>query len=263
MPASVSPVSGNLGNKETATVTPYIVTAQSGTTITQIVERINGSITNTFNNPASLSRTLTAPQATWDALAYFATHTATVTVTDSSGAQTVATYTFVKRLSNTAGLFEAAKANSDARARISTKRDALATQVGLPAGSTFDSIGTAINSNFTKFATGTVSPGSSAQFAYVALTTITYGAYTATVSLSFQPKLVYLIQGKYFTVYLDDPSQSYPKTARCHESIDTLSAGDLTAVGLKADQQGAYVNATGFRLPVLSSSQQITYFAFG
>ena len=165
MPATISPASGALGNKETTAVTPYVVSALSGTTITQIVERINGVITNTVNNPASLSRTLTAPQATWDALAYFGTHTATVTVTDSGGGQTVATYTFVKRLANNASLLEAAKANTDARARISTKRDALATQVGLPAGSTFDAISAQLTSGvIKKSASGTVSDSAAMNF---------------------------------------------------------------------------------------------------
>ena len=65
--------------------------------------------------------------------------------------------TFVKQLANNASLLEAAKANTDARARISTKRDALAAQVGLSAGSTFDAISAQLASGaaFKKFATGT------------------------------------------------------------------------------------------------------------
>ena len=155
--ASVSPTSGALGNKETATLTAYTVTPETGSTVTSIVEKVNGVTVNTFNNPASLSRTLTVPTATWDTLAYFATHTASVTVTDSNGATTVTTYSFDKRLATNASLLEATKANTDAKNRISQKRDALASQVGLSAGSTFDAISAQLASGtaFKKFATGT------------------------------------------------------------------------------------------------------------
>lgn len=138
--ASVSPTSGSLGSKETPTITAYTVTPEAGSTVTQIVERINGAVVNTYNNPASLSRTLTVPTGTWDTLAYFATHTASITVTDSNGATTVTTYSFDKRLATGASLLEATKANTDAKNRISQKRDTLAAQVGLSAGSTFDAI---------------------------------------------------------------------------------------------------------------------------
>ncbi|WP_214780728.1 sialidase family protein [Exiguobacterium sp. s22] len=153
--ASVSPASGALGNKETAALTAYTVTPEAGSTVTQIVEKVNGVTVNTFNNPASLSRTLTVPTATWDTLAYFATHTASITVTDSNGATTVTTYNFDKRLATGASLLEATKANTDAKNRISTKRDALAAQVGLSAGATFDAISAQLASGaFKKFQSG-------------------------------------------------------------------------------------------------------------
>lgn len=156
--ASVSPASGALGNKETATLTSYTVTPEAGSTVTQIVEKINGVTVNTFNNPASLSRTLTVPNATWDTLAYFATHTASITVTDSNGATTVTTYSFDKTLGNGASLLEAEKANRDAKNRVAQKKDVLAAQVGLSAGSTFDAISAQLASGtvLKKFATGTV-----------------------------------------------------------------------------------------------------------
>ena len=159
--ASVSPASGALGNKETQALTAYTVTPEAGSTVTQIVERINGTIVNTFNNPASLSRTLTAPQATWDTLAYFATHSASVTVTDSNGAQTVTTYTFDKTLSNVASLIEATKANNDARTRMRAQLDAIGTRVGVANGSSTNQIITAIDAgNVVKKASGSATLGS-------------------------------------------------------------------------------------------------------
>ncbi|WP_214780991.1 hypothetical protein [Exiguobacterium sp. S3] len=177
MPATINPTSGALGNKEAATLTAYTVTPEAGSTVTSIVEKVNGVTVNTFNNPASLSRTLTVPTATWDTLAYFATHTASVTVTDSNGATTVTTYSFDKRLATGASLLEATKANADAKNRISTKRDALAAQVGLSAGSTFDAISAQLTSGnaFMKVAKGSTS---------------TSGANLTVTGIGFKPKLV-------------------------------------------------------------------------
>ena len=198
--ASVSPASGALGNKETATLTAYTVTPEAGSTVTQIVERVNGVTVNTFNNPASLSRTLTVPTATWDTLAYFATHTASVTVTDSNGATTVTTYSFDKRLATGASLLEATKANTDAKNRISQKRDALAAQVGLSAGSTFDAISAQLASGtaFMKVATGTFSSSTVWNSATVS-------------SLTFKPKIILIrsirpTSSKQYVYHVDDVS---------------------------------------------------------
>ena len=261
MPASVSPVSGNLGNKETTAVTPYVVSPQSGTTITQIVERINGVITNTITNPASPSRTLTAPQATWDTLAYFGTHTASVTVTDSGGGQTVVTYTFVKRLATSASLLEATKANADAKNRISQKRDALAVQVGLSAGSTFDAISAQLTSGaWSKVATGTAALTESGFFNY--LDSSTYGTtmYSVSANLTFKARLIFLFSPDDMTIYADDPRQSYPKTVRTH--LTTNSIKDAAGYGFKGDVYDARVDEGGFRLPVIRYGAH-WYIAFG
>lgn len=263
MPASVSPVSGNLGNKETTAVTPYVVSPQSGTTVTQIVERINGVITNTITNPASLSRTLTAPQATWDTLAYFGTHTASVTVTDSGGGQAVMTYTFVKRLATSASLLEATKANTDAKNRISQKRDALATQVGLPAGSTFDAISAQLSSGaWSKVATGTASNAGPGSFSYLNNNSFATNLNTVSANLTFKARLIFIFDAYAMTIYLDDPRQSYPKTVRTH--LTTIGNNVTEARGFKGDVNDARVDETGFRLPVIqTSTQQYSYIAFG
>lgn len=154
--AAVSPASGSLGNKETATLTAYTVTPEAGSTVTSIVEKVNGVTFNTFNNPASLSRTLTVPTATWDTLAYFATHTASVTVTDSNGATTVTTYSFDKRLATGASLLEATKANTDAKNRMRSQLDAISARVGVANGSSTNQIISAIDSrNVVKRQNGT------------------------------------------------------------------------------------------------------------
>lgn len=154
--ASVSPASGALGNKETATLTAYTVTPEAGSTVTQIVEKVNGVTVNTFNNPASLSRTLTIPQATWDTLAYFASHTASITVTDSDGAQSVTTYSFNKMLTNNASLLEATKANADAKNRMRSQLDSISTRVGVANGSSTNQIISAIDArNVVKRQNGT------------------------------------------------------------------------------------------------------------
>lgn len=251
MPATISPVSGALGNKETASLTAYTVTPEAGSTVTQIVERINGTIVNTFNNPASLSRTLTVPNATYDTLTYFANHTASVTVTDSNGAQTVTTYSFDKTLANTASLLEARKANEDAKNRIAAKKDALAAQVGLSAGATFDAISAQLASGaFKKFATGTTSTGAS---------NISYGgqtAYPITVqNLSFKPSTVILWRAgtnSEFTVFhlnADFISSAGQQNVVYQASTSTQVRDTLNA--------NYYVNDVGFVLPGRAAS--ITY----
>lgn len=243
MPATVTPVSGSLGNKETATLTAYTVTPEAGSTVTQIVEKVNGVTVNTFNNPASLSRTLTVPTATWDTLAYFATHTASITVTDSNGAQTVTTYSFDKRLATGASLLEATKANTDAKNRISTKRDALAAQVGLSAGATFDAISAQLASGaaFKKFASGTAT---------------TDGSNKITVTgLSFTPKYIIWVEPafKRFGFYNTDDGQP---------NYLAWSVSDANNGALVASKTGV-ISANGFSVVASSGSgRSVTWWAF-
>ena len=258
MPASVSPVSGNLGNKETAAVTPYVVSAQSGTTVTQIVERVNGIVTNTVNNPASLVRTLTIPQANWDALKYYATHTATVTVTDSGGGQVVVSYTFVNQRANNASLLEAAKANTDARARISTKRDALAAQVGLSAGATFDAISAQLASGaFKKFASGIADSTSYTSGYYNRFNDVVMRNNVIVSGLTFLPSTILLFpnSGTAFNKYVVfHKNYNYDG----FESLDINVGGTF----LRNDIAAAYVNATGFSLPYPTSENGVNWIAF-
>ena len=252
--ASVSPANGALGNKETATLTAYTVTPEAGSTVTSIVEKVNGVTVNTFNNPASLSRTLTVPTATWDTLAYFASHTASITVTDSNGATTVTTYSFDKRLATGASLLEATKANTDAKNRISTKRDALAAQVGLSAGSTFDAISAQLASGqaVVKRSAGT-STTSSTTLDSLNFITVPFA------SIGFIPKSVDICQasdGRPLSTINLDPFLNV-----------TFSNNILITNGNAAQLDGTnfYINSTGFRLPTQGSfaNQSVKWVAYG
>ena len=245
--ASVSPVSGALGNKETATLTAYTVTPEAGSTVTQIVERVNGTIVNTFNNPASLSRTLTVPTATWDTLAYFANHTASVTVTDSNGAQTVTTYSFDKRLATNASLLEATKANADAKNRISQKRDALAAQVGLSAGATFDAILGAFGSSVVKKQEGTVVSSNYNGSNYTAEVTFS--------GLSFLPKMIMIYNGRDIGFWFE--GQTVENPTGDYRSHSTGITGKLVLT--LGSGNSYYVNATGFFLPIFTNTSNRTY----
>ncbi|KOP29473.1 hypothetical protein ADM98_11395 [Exiguobacterium sp. BMC-KP] len=202
--ASVSPASGALGDKTASSVLSYTVTPESGSTITSIVEKVNGTTVNTYSNPASLSRTFTIPQTNWDALKYYNTHTISVTVTDSNGMSNTQTYTFNKALANDASLLEGAKAAKDGKDRISTKRDALATQVGLPAGSSFDAISAQLASGvFKKFASGiTTSDGSSSSLTVTGLSfkpqlVVWYNSNNATFGTYASPELTNAVDSRY------------------------------------------------------------------
>lgn len=242
--ASVSPVSGALGNKETPTLTAYTVTPEAGSTVTQIVERVNGAVVNTFNNPASLSRTLTVPNATYDTLAYFATHTASITVTDSNGAQTVTTYTFDKMLANEASLLEATKANTDAKNRISTKRDALAAQVGLSAGSTFDAISSQLASGvFKKFVPGTFTTNASGN---------------ATINnLTFSPTLVVYMGPSLRSGFISLDYKRYNNIA------DGAAYGVNAFVGVSSSHVYNTLTSNGFNIAGISANVTFEYLAFG
>lgn len=240
--ASVSPVSGALGNKETATLAAYTVTPEAGSTVTQIVERVNGTIVNTFNNPASLSRTLTVPTATWDTLAYFANHTASVTVTDSNGATTVTTYSFDKRLATGASLLEATKANTDAKNRISTKRDMLASQVGLSAGATFDAILGAFGSSVVKKQEGTFT---------------TNGSGVATVTgLAFEPDLV-------FFMAVNGRSGHISKKYKAYQGIADGSNYGVVVIGSSAQTTSSSIVSNGFNVAGATGNLTYTFTAYG
>lgn len=192
--ASVSPTSSALGDKTASSVLSYTITPESGSTITSIVEKVNGTTVNTYSNPASLSRTFTIPLANWDALKYYNTHTISVTVTDSNGMANTQTYTFNKALANDASLLEGAKAAKDGKDRISTKRDVLAGQVGLAAGSTFDAISAQLASGnaLKKFATGTATSSSTRAYTFKRLNDATNISMAGLIlpALDFTPSLV-------------------------------------------------------------------------
>ena len=243
MPATVTPVSGALGNKEAATLTAYTVTPEAGSTVTQIVEKVNGVTVNTFNNPASLSRTLTVPTATWDTLAYFTTHTASITVTDSNGATTVTTYSFDKRLATNASLLEATKANTDAKNRISQKRDALAAQVGLSAGSTFDAISAQLASGavFKKFVPG--------------VSTSTAGGNVTVNTLNFKPLLVF--------IHRDNGNGLYRDVALITSLINSTTNLVIDSGGTYFIGSSSALNDNGFSIRVGTGNASYSWVAFG
>ena len=253
----VSPASGSLGSKETPTITAYTVTPENGSTVTQIVEKLNGVTLNTYNNPASLSRTLTAPNATWDTLAYFATHTASITVTDSNGVQTVTTYSFDKRLATGASLLEATKANTDAKNRISQKRDALAAQVGLSAGATFDAISAQLASGQALVKRQTGLTNASGQ--------VINSRYYITVPISSIGFVPNSLQVFYFT------SNTWVPLASVNRDIE-ISSGNLTQI-LQPNNSGIqvldgvnwYISSTEVRVPIGTSvgAIQTKWIAYG
>ncbi len=253
--ASVSPASGALGDKTASSVLSYTVTPESGSAVTSIVEKVNGTTVNTYSNPASLSRTFTIPLANWDALKYYNTHTISVTVTDSNGMANTQTYTFNKALANDASLLEGAKAAKDGKDRISTKRDVLAGQVGLAAGSTFDAISAQLASGnaFKKFASGTV-------------TGTNYSAgnnqMEVTVSgLTFTPKSILIYNERDLGSWIS--GQTYENPIGDYRSFSNSLSGVLCIT--LGSSNSYYVNATGFFLPVRTntSTRQLTWIALG
>lgn len=241
--ASVTPASGALGDKTASSVLSYTVTPESGSTVTSIVEKVNGTTVNTYSNPASLSRTFTITLANWDALKYYNTHTISVTVTDSNGMVNTQTYTFNKALANDASLLEGAKAAKDGKDRISTKRDVLAGQVGLAAGSSFDAISAQLASGnaFKKF-----QPGVS--------TSNANGVITVT-SLSFKPSLVF--------AYPNNPQSDYRDTALLTSLVSATNSVYINNSNQAIGYTLASLTDTGFTIRVQNINSSYNWIAFG
>ena len=250
MGASISPASGALGDKTVSSVLSYTVTPESGSTITSIVEKVNGTTVNTYSNPASLSRTFTIPLANWDALKYYNTHTISVTVTDSNGMANTQTYTFNKTLANDASLLEGAKAAKDGKDRISTKRDVLAGQVGLAAGSTFDAISAALSGGtLMKMVTGTVTADSTSS------NKITVN------NLAFQPKIIVWFRESFsgMGVYVA-PSLS-TSTDNRYVAIASTSANNNSSFGPSIE---AVITPNGFTISTyVGASIPVKYIVIG
>lgn len=262
----VSPDSGALGNKETPTVTSYTVTPDLGT-ITQIVEKLNGTTLNTYNNPASLARTLVIPQSNRNALAFWQMNTVELVITDSNGMIKTVTYTFVKKLATIAGLIETTKANADAKDRISQKRDALAAQVGLSAGSTFDEIIAQLASGaFMRVARGTFS-------------SFTSGTLYSVNNLLFRPKIVFIhfrngTQTYNMTItedsfLLDDASISnysisvFKNNDSYEAAATNLNADRSTNLSASPGNYDGRIIANGFEFRPFVNTSKVTYIALG
>lgn len=246
MPATITPLVSNVGNKTGRDIINYTVAAQAGTYIDQIEEQVAGKTTNVYTDPASLSRTFTIPQAQFDALRFYQSHTALVIVTDSTGQQTRATYTFTKSLATNESVLPAVKAVADGVFRTSQKRASISALVGLGANGTFDQIIDQLtNGNgIRRFASGTVTSSIST----LNMTTLANGTVsTPTVTVSgirFTPSVV--------IVYNGAKQASSVNTRAAKDSGDTivttqLYTGDILFIRLKGN---AYIETTGFRLPV-------------
>lgn len=258
--ASVSPAPGALGDKTVPSVLSYTVTPESGSTIASIVEKVNGTTVNTYSNPASLSRTFTIPLANWDALKYYNTHTISVTVTDSNGMANTQTYTFNKALANDASLLEGTKAAKDGKDRISTKRDGIAGQVGLPAGSTFDAISAAISSNLRKTAAGTVN-SSSAEVSFVDSNGTVRSFNAVTVSgIGFTPSAIMVYQSSNGVPACSVNTNALADSNGFKLILRNVNGGSIGyAIRLAGN---AYITNGTFQMPVSSSLGNTPHYWF-
>lgn len=254
MPATITPSVSNVGNKTGRDIINYTVTAQAGTTITRIEEKVVGQVVNVFTNPASLSRTFTIPQVQFDALRFFYRHTLEVVVTDSTGQATVATYLFTKALASNASLQEAAKAVEDARVLLNQKRSTISSLVGLGNVGSFDQIITQLSNGVgvKKFASGTAVSGSAAVTLYNTLNEndTTTRRLLVVSGLAFAPRSIqiYDMNGiPQSSVSLDAPK------------IDGTPAVLLGGSNASYFLNGAlYTTQSGFALPVAGSG--VTYY---
>lgn len=256
MPATVTPSVSNVGNKTGRDIINYTVTAQAGTTITRIEEKVAGQTVNVFTNPASLSRTFTIPQVPFDALRFHHRHTLEVVVTDSTGQTVTATYFFTKALASNASLLEATKAVEDARFLLNQKRSTISSLVGLGNNGSFDQIinQLANGSGIRKAAEGTATSSlATLSFETYANTTVSR-PYLTVSGIGFAPKLIVISTGEYTMTILNLRN---PTENGFH--LITYAGNSATYIRLKGN---AYVTSSGFRLPVHAGDTNFKWEAF-
>lgn len=135
---SIAPVSRDLGLLADPPAPSYTITSDSP--ITEIELLLDEDEIGTVTNPTSLTRTAVITQEVWRAIPYWKRHRLDVVARDSGGETATATFWFAKKLRGNEPLSEIIRASNDAKDYITLKRDRIAVQVGLPAGSTFDQI---------------------------------------------------------------------------------------------------------------------------
>lgn len=135
---SITPLTQDLGLLADPPAPSYTIT--SDTPITEIELLLDEDEIGTVTNPTSLTRTAVITQEVWRAIPYWKRHRLDVVARDSGGETVTATFWFAKKLRGNEPLSEIIRASNDAKDYITLKRDRIAVQVGLPAGSTFDEI---------------------------------------------------------------------------------------------------------------------------
>lgn len=256
MPATITPLASNVGNKTGRDIINYTVAAAAGTTITRIEERVAGQAVNVFTNPASLSRTFTIPQATFDGLRFFHRHTLDVVVTDSAGQTATATYFFTKSLATNASLLEAVKAVEDARVLLNDKRSTISSLVGIGAAGSFDQIINQLvnGSSIRKVAEGTAtSSNGELSFSTYANTAVSR-PYLTVSGIGFAPQMVVISTGEYVMTVVNLRN---PKQGGFH--LITYAGSGATYIRLTGN---AYMTSSGFRLPVHAADTNFKWEAY-
>jgi hypothetical protein len=264
MPTTISVTPGYIGQKtstDRTSLLTYSITTDG--TMTTITEKINGVTIATRTNPTNGQEfTVSLSQAQWDAIKYGNAHTLTITM----GSDTW-TYTFDKRLNANDDILSAVKGVQDLQTHLNGIKAQLGAAIRAKGGTVNDTDAwsafvSAVGSMPVKrWASGIVnSPVGTTSWTYAGNgSTVSLASVTVT-GLTFKPSVI-VIQGNSggtnfpLTVYSEPTNNVYPKIAQVSNyDVDSLA---VSTYNIKADTGGAYVNETGFNLPV--TTQSITY----
>lgn len=228
---SVEP--GYIGKKisdDKNNILQYSIT--SADPITQIIEKLNGTVIATRNNPSNGQQfTVSLSQSQWDELQYGDSHVLTIEVNGY-----IWKYTFDKRLNSNEELKNVIKSIQDLQSHFANIKslfikDFNTKGASLSEDATFQDVLNSLESiNFKRFASGEGTTDSNARL------TVT--------GLNFKPRYIMImgvdVSARIMAIYNSDISTTYAY----HATVSDYSAQQMFA------GYGSYVDETGFKIAV-------------
>ncbi|MGD6897103.1 hypothetical protein [Bacillus infantis] len=269
MATSITPISGHLGIKsDRSNLLSYSITTDG--TMSTITEKVNGVVVGTKTATSGQSLIAGLTQEQWDAIRYGKYTDVTGgknTLTVEMGSD-IWTYTFEKRVASTDDINSAIKAVKDSQeVYLPTIKKKLVNKVGGNVTDSFEGIIQGISLG-KKFSSGTVTNGSDTLlFEYAGTTSTIALGYIQVTGLGFRPSKIELVQNTSATSF--GMTQMLAENASLSEvrivamsGIPKQSTGSgLSTYAFKL-KSSAYVDETGFLLPVLARPATYNWYAY-
>lgn len=245
--ATISPKGYAIGNKNSSQVLNYTITKEVGSTITKVTEILNGTVNKIYTNPSSTSFNLVIQSSLWESMRYWLDNTLEVKVEDSNNVVSSELYKLSKSITGNESSLHLIRSINDAKDRISAKRDNLASSLGMPPGSSFDALLEKIkNEGFKKNAEGSGNVASTLMDFIDRNGSFTSLRYITVDTLDFKPRTIIV-----FSKTSDLIVTSYTAETM-YNGFEMISVNTISGDTIRLTDN-AYVNSTGFRLPVTTA----------